>query len=518
MKYCVFSENEWVYPDSELGGETTARLFAARGGDVNFQILTDKTFAGGEAVAVAFSAAGCGAEVYQLLTARVTENSGPKTHTTTNYDEVKDFVTRRAPFEVYDVTKPVADGGAEQGRAAFWVRVNVASDAPVGEVNAALSLTFGGETLTVPVSLRIFRAQIPALRKATYHMVNWIYYPTLAKQHGVELWSKPYEKVLDEYLYNELDMRNDYLMLPTGDPVRDADGRVIDFDLSHAEAVGKRALELGFTTVMGGFVIQWLKWDAPELYLLWDKEIEVTTIEAYRQLKLYFTRVREMVERNGWKECYMQCLMDEPQFANASAYRVVGAICRKCIPGIRINDPVEASTLGGGLDVWVVKQAVYEKYIEDFRALQQMGEEVWIYTCGFPAGATMNRVHDLALTASRLPMWMCYKYGCPGFLHWGYHCHNEEGRFDVCYRVRERRFPAGNSFAVYPAGNTVWYSVRGHLQRTGAQDYELLRQLGERDRDKALALVEKVCRTFKDYETDGTVLDDTRRQLLEALE
>ena len=94
MKYCVFSENEWVYPDSELGGETTARLFAARGGDVNFQILTDKTFAGGEAVAVAFSAAGCGTEVYQLLTARVTENSGPKTHTTTNYDEVKDFVTR----------------------------------------------------------------------------------------------------------------------------------------------------------------------------------------------------------------------------------------------------------------------------------------------------------------------------------------------------------------------------------------------------------------------------------------
>ena len=41
MKYRVFSENEWVYPDSDLLGATEAALHAARGGDVCLQLLAD---------------------------------------------------------------------------------------------------------------------------------------------------------------------------------------------------------------------------------------------------------------------------------------------------------------------------------------------------------------------------------------------------------------------------------------------------------------------------------------------
>ena len=32
MKYQIFSDNEWVYPDSEIGTAGKAELFAARGG------------------------------------------------------------------------------------------------------------------------------------------------------------------------------------------------------------------------------------------------------------------------------------------------------------------------------------------------------------------------------------------------------------------------------------------------------------------------------------------------------
>ncbi len=516
MKYCVFSDNEWVYPDSGLTGKDSIKLYSARGADVCFQVLTDKEMKDGEDVSFSFSCKGCDLEAYQLLPAYVSENSGVETHTTTEYELVKDFVTRKAPFWVYDITKDVRDG-IEAGRGAFFIRINVASDAPASENELTLGISFGGEEISIPVALKIYKACVPALESAEYHMINWIYYDRVAGQHHVEPYSDEYMDVMRNYLKNQRDMRNDYLMIPRGEPVRDEEGRVVDFDFSNAERIGKLALEMGFTYILGGFVIRWLDWKSPELFLLWDNEVEVTTIEAYRQLKIYFTRAKELVEKNGWEKCYMQCLMDEPQFYNSAAYRIVAGICRRCIPGVLINDPVESTDLCGALDVWVVKQAVYEKYLDDYKKLQAMGEEIWIYTCGFPANKVMNRVMDLPLTASRLPMWMCYKYGCNGFLHWGYHSHNAEERNDTCYKVREKRFPAGNAHAVYIGKDGPIYSVRGHLQRTGAQDYELLNILGKKDKGAALAIIEKVCRTFDDYEADAAALDNARRELLEAI-
>jgi hypothetical protein len=66
-------------------------------------------------------------------------------------------------------------------------------------------------------------------------------------------------------------------------------------------------------------------------------------------------------------------------------------------------------------------------------------------------------------------------------------------------------------------GDTVWYGVRAHLQRAGAIDYELFNILGKRDRAKALTLIDKMCRTFDDYEFSHEALDSVRRELLEAL-
>ena len=522
MNFRIFSENEWVYPDSPVTcpeAKQTAVLHTARGTDVSFQILTDQMFSCGDTAEAQLSLAGCAVTLSRLIPAHVPENSGPKTLTTQNYEEVSHFVTRKAPFDVYEMTVPIGEGAFDPCPAAFYVRIDVERDAPVGCFAGTLTLKVNGEAVAIPITLHIHSAVIPPLSESKFHMINWIYYDTLARDHGAEPYSDRYMEILGAYLENQRDMRNDYLMIPSGEPVRDENGRVIDFDFSHAKAVGALAKEYGFRYLLGGFVITWLKWDSPDLYLLWEQETEVKSLEAYRQLKLYFTRAWECVKACGWEDCYMQCLMDEPQFANDSSYRIVGAICRKCMPGITVHDPVESYTLSGGLDVWVVKQAVYEKYPTEFRALQDMGEEIWIYTCGFPAGHTMNRVIDLPLAASRLPMWMCYKYGCPGFLHWGYHCHNEEGHRDTCFRAsRGRKFPAGNSFVVYNGDGKPWYSVRGHLQRRAACDYELLMLLDAHSREEALTVVESVCRRFDEYDPSPDALDEAHRVLLERLD
>ena len=519
MKYGVFFDSEWIYPDTAAEGAATANLFCARNADACFQILTDLTVASGTPIDVSFSATECKATVYQLLPAHVGENSGPHTHTTKDYESVKQFVTRKAPFDVYEVTRPLENGCLEACRAAFFVRVDVPKNAAPGEYHETLTLRIGAEALTLPVNIKIYNTCAPSLADASFHMINWIYYEDIAKHHGVELYSEDYKRILRTYLENQLDMRNDYLMLPSGEPIRDNNGRVVDFDFSHAEYVGNLALSMGFHAIMGGFSARFVVWNEPLVTLLWDRDVDVTSFEGYRQLSLYFKRAWECVQKNNWQEKYYQCMEDEPQFQNAEAYRSMAAICRKSMPGVRIHDPVECTDIGGALDVWVVKQATFEKYKEEYDKYISIGEEMWIYTCGFPAGKTMNRIIDLPLSASLLPMWMCYKYGTPGFLHWGYHVHNPEFARETCYDTgkNDEKYPAGNSFVVYPAKDAPWYGVRGHLQRVGAVDFELFRLLGEKDRNAALSLINRACRTFDDYTDDAALISSARHELLESL-
>lgn len=517
MKFQVFSENEWIFPDTVITEQNEAVLYCARNADTCFQVLTDCFLTEGDSISFDLAQAGCEAVVYQLLPARVTLNSHEKALCTTDYDSVKHFVTRRAPFDVYEITRPLDEGTTEPGRAAFYVRINVKKDAPVGDFSTELKIHIGAQEMSIPIFLKIYNACIPSLSDSRFHMVNWIYYDRVARNHNVEIGSEAYLNILDRYFENQTDMRNDYLMIPSGVPVRNEQGTVVDFDFTHAQLVGNRALQHGFKYVMGGFVARFINWDDPDHMLLWDRSVSVSSIEGYRQLKLYFTRANECVLRNGWQDHYMQCLVDEPQFPNSLSYRALSGICRKCIPGVIINDPVESTELAGALDIWVVKQAVFEKYLEDYKKLQSAGETIWLYTCGFPAGYTMNRVIDLPLVASRLPMWLCYLYDAPGFLHWGYHVHNTDGRYDTNYHVDGVSYPAGNAHVVYPMGNTVWNSVRAHLQRAGAQDFELFSILGEQDHDKAIELITKVCRSFDDYEFGAEQLDNVRRELLDAI-
>ena len=518
MKYQVFSANEWIYPDTVLTKEgAQASLISARGADDCFQILTDKVLTGNEKITARFSLEGCEAVVYRLMTAHVPMNSGKEIFTTDRYEEVKDFVTRKAPFDVYEVTVPLDEAIEEGGRAAFYVRVNVRENAPIGTFLRDLSITVDHDQLTVPIELQICKVQVPPLETAAFHMENWIRYELIEKQYGVKRFSKQYMEILGNYMDQQIDMRSDVLLLPRGLPICDEKGCVIDFDFHEAEVIGNLALQKGYRLISGGFCVGWRHWEREDTVLLWDTKVDACTEEGQRQLTLYFKRAWECVTRNGWGARYMQSLMDEPQFATAANYCAISALCRRLMPDIQIHDPVETTDLHGAIDSWVVKQTLYEKYVEEFRTVQARGEEMWVYSCGFPAGKTMNRIIDLSVNAGRLLMWMCHLYGMKGFLHWGYMLHNAEGRENTCFTVARGLNPAGNSFVVYLGSDRPYDSVRSHAQRMGAQDFELLTVLARRDREKADEIVRKVCRTFDDYTGEASLFDRVRHELLQAL-
>ncbi len=524
MKAQIFMENEWLYPDSEITRQdNTVKLEAARGASVCFQVLTDMEVETDTPVDIHWDGsdiADLDFTVYQLLPARVEENSGKDLFTTLDYDSVSSFVTRQAPFYVYDVTREIDDNRLKQGRVAFYIRIFVPESFQPGEYKQNLSITVNGSKLDMEILLKVYKAVVPELESSSFSMINWLNLESIEKVHNLQYDSEAFWNMVDKYLQNQIDMRNNHIMLPSGVPVRDETGKVIDFDFSAAIKLGNMALKAGFEYVYGGFIARFKDWQKPEHYLNWDRDISAISFEAYRQLKIYFTKLWAIVNENNWKDNYMQCLVDEPQFPNSEHYRILSGICRKFMPGVIINDPVESTELEGAVDIWVVKQAVYEKHISKFQALQSLGEEIWIYTCGYPAGCTMNRVMDLPLLVSRLPMWICYLYDSKGFLHWGYNVYNEEPFESTCYYRGnpEQLLPPGNAFIVYPGDKGPWYSMRGHLQRAGAEDFELLYQLGVKDKEKALELIRKVCNTFDDYNSSDDNFRAVRRELLEELE
>jgi len=529
MKLQTFTENEWVYPDTPIMNTSDSiYLETARNANISFQVLTDLQVDEGTPVIFEWSGEKKGEFKlipYQLIPVRVEQNSGANVYTTLDYDSVKHFVTRKAPFYVYDVTRDIDDGMLKKGRVAFYFRIKASKTIDPGVYESVLRICINGldgklHVGKINVKIKVWKAVVPSLDNCNFNMVNWLFTDSILKAHKIEYDSEQFWKTVESYMDNQLDMRSNHLMLSRGVPILDENGRVVDFDFSEMIKLGKMAVAKGYKYIYGGFVARWKKWDESEIYLLWDRDIECTSREAYRQLKIYFTKLWKIVVDNGWKDIYMQCLVDEPNFPNSEHYRILAGICRKCMPGVIINDPVESTELGGAVDIWVVKQNLYEKYIEEYKSLQAMGEEIWIYTCGFPAGKTMNRVIDLSLMASRLPMWMCYKYNAPGFLHWGYNVYNDDPFECTCYfrGDPEKLLPPGNSNIVYPGENKPWYSIRGHLQRSGAEDYELLYQLGQYDRSKADKIISMVCNSFDDYSTSIGVFDAARHELLKALD
>lgn len=515
MKLFAFDENTWLYPDTLPEIQKMPSLYLARGGHTAVQILTDVN--ADKAAMEAELPQGITAEWYQLLPTYVEENSGKNVLTTLNYEEVKDFVTRQAPFTVFDITKPIENPESTElqpGRTAFFIRLYAAQDMVPVEGKAKLVFTVNGEHAELVLPITVTAARVPALKDSNFGIVNWMSPQDICQQHHVEEDSKAFWDQVDAYMDNQLELRTNHLKLPAGVPVRNSDGKVIDFDFSLCEKMGKRALEKGYAYIYGDFVARFQQWDHAGQYILWDKEIEASSREGYRQMKLYFTKLWSIVVKNGWQDQWMQCLVDEPQFYNSESYRNLSAICRKCMPGVTIHDPVETTDVEGAMDIWCVKQAVYDKYKDSFKNLQELGESLWVYTCGFPAGKWMNRSTDLPLLAGRLPFWMCAKEHFDGFLHWGYNAYNNNDPVrHNCFTSETRMLPPGDGFIVYPSELGPINSVRSQGQLFGAEDCELLKQLPE---EKMQALCAKLCKDFEHYESDPSVFAQVRRELLEA--
>jgi len=246
-------------------------------------------------------------------------------------------------------------------------------------------------------------------------------------------------------------------------------------------------------------------------------------VEPY--LTTFLSALNTHLAEKNWKSIYLQHILDEPHASEPPQYARVAELAHRQLPGVRTMDAIDASEITEDLkkncDVWVPQLGRFDNQMDLIRDRMQSGREVWFYTCLFPNKRYPNRLMDYPLLKVRLLHWLNFRYGFTGFLHWGWNFWTPDPVKDTqpVIDANTQLLPAGDAFIVYPdrVGKSVYSSIRLETMREGIEDYELLRQLQQRDPVKAEQLSQAAITSFTDYVRDPAKFRALETKLLQAL-
>jgi hypothetical protein len=525
MPYQVLTANEWLYPDRAVpsAGSRSISLATARGARAASQVLVqaDKP---GQPVSCAYQcdagAEGLQPEIYQMVDVAVSQNTGPVGFLVKEGESAQGYVTRLAPFRVYDALKPWEDGVEMRGeRMAIYVIFRAPVHANPGRCQGRLVLAVGRERAMIPVSLEVMPATVPA--QGQLAVTNWFNVQSMATRHGLALWSEGHWAMIEQYGRLMRSGRQNHFWLPLSlIGIHKSGQDQYSFDFSRAERLMRLLFGLGFTHVDGGHMGTRVVFSDAHFVLTADRSIRATSAEGYVFLAQYLPAWRDFLARHGWLDRALQHVGDEPIDESAQDYRVLAGIVRKLLPGVPIMDAVERPGLAGAVDIWVPKTHYYQEHRAEFDLYRRFGDKIWCYTCCFPGGYHANRLLDMPLLRTRLLHWGNYLYDLVGYLHWGFnHYQDDQDPFEQTTPPpgsEGSTLPPGDTHIIYPGPDRPWSSARFEAMGAGIEDYELLRLVESRDKALAEEIVRGSLRAFDQLDEDPARFAANHRRLLEA--
>lgn len=504
---------EWLYPDSRV---ETARPLAETdvpaNGVAEANVLLNGLKAGEP---VRFSCDVPGGEWFLCHDVPVEKNTGPngsvETVAVTNA-----FVTRDAPFRVYDALEPLTGDAVPVKGSTAALRFRLRKFAAMGANRVTLTVSQGAFRAELPFAVNVHAVTVPSVGKTSFKYTNWMNYNAMATNHGLEPWSEAHWKMIERYVALAVYGRQNMVQVRVFH-----DGWRIDEEKTAR-----------FVAMLDKLGVAWL--EGPHLCRFsggnWhDKSFSPhgctnlsTSAVGAAHLGKMATLLAALVEKRGWKDRWYQHVADEPADHNVKEYRMTCSIVRKYMPGFRLFDAVETPDMAGALDAYCPKNYAYETRQAEFDALRtRNGDELWCYTCCYPGGKWMNRLLDNEVLRPVLLPWGCLLFGLDGYLHWGY---NQFDRTNDPLRVGiaedahiDVRLPPGDRNIVYAGPDGPWPSVRLEAMRQGFEDLELLKLLVRRNKAAADALVKSIVRGFGDYTLDPAAYRVARRALLTVM-
>ena len=221
------------------------------------------------------------------------------------------------------------------------------------------------------------------------------------------------------------------------------------------------------------------------------------------------------------ENCFVH-VSDEPGGDDLPQYRACAAVIQKAFGVYRHLDALsDVDFYREGLVQIPVPE---EGSVDAFTAAGV--KDLWTYyCCGQYENELPNRFFAMPSIRNRILGALLYKYGCAGFLHWGFNFYFTQ------YSLREvdpftetdagGAFPSGDSFTVYPGpGGEPLPSLREKVFYEGLQDLRALKALEAKiGRARTLGLLRDCLGeiTFRSYPMDETRLLTLRERVYEAL-
>ena len=520
MKLSLFSQNQWLFPDTkEEEGSASFSLSLLKGQTGGVQILCEDLPVGTSVFWTVEGAEGFFVDFYREMEVCVNRNTnslqnGPLT--TEDWEEVRRDRVRRAPYRTYDPLLPAENLLVEKEREVYYCSVLPEASASPGITEILLVLSCGEYRAEIPLRVTVGKKSLPA---RTLNMTNWASISTMAWAHGLEYGSEAHKAMVRTYVGLMRECHGNIFWLTMEDlKAERADGQ-LKFDFSGVERWAQLVLDCGIEILEWAPFISRPCWEDPP-FLISDranggKQLECLSVPGRKYLTAFLTQFNDFLAQKGWREISIVHVSDEPKERCAADFRILAGIFRKYLPGIKLIDAIEIWFVEDALDIYVPKNHYYQFNRNDFENLRDARNELWFYTCNMPGGRFLNRYLDSPLHHPRLLHWGNYRYNLTGYLHWGFnHVRRDQDPFEET--SASAWLPAGDTHIVYPYKNQPLRSLRFQQMKCGAEEYEILRSLSLRDKNQADRICRRAFRAFDDYVTDPDEFDRICADLTEA--
>lgn len=426
------------------------------------------------------------------------------------------------------------------GTALLWVDIPIPTEAEAGlyEGSVRIAGLKGGKRIAAD---RKFVVQVypVTLPEQSLAVTNWYFpdkFPFMNGNEPVEDDSPVYWECMQRLVETaSANGQNVWLLYETGIPVPAADGKSPEFDFSrmdktiefllrHADVrlieanhFAKRSHN-GWTDPFwanipvpdgkGGYASRRLPHDDPRVEQY---------IAAYFPALQEHLRSKTLNDGSGrsWLDIYTQHIADEPLDENKSSWEGLARQVKKAAPDIRIIEAYRSSSYDPALIDILVPQL--DEFAWNVYREMPAGHSCWFYTCMYPRGNFANRYVTLPLIKTRLLHWINYKYGSPGYLHWGFNAWGANGDPFGDVSAPANDWPGGDSHIVYPGYRKLYPSIRLAAMRDGIRDYDLLKLAEARDPVRARTFVDAMIFDFDQYDTSVQRFRQIRREILDFL-
>lgn len=448
-----------------------------------------------------------------------------------------DELVGTAPGWYPDVLLPLPfDLGANRTHS-LWVEIHVPTDASPGLYQGTVKVESGHQILArLPFRLRVFSATVP--EKPSLQVTNWFSLNdnTTRQFFGVPIFSDRWWKLVSNVAHVLAQHRQNVIFSPLMKLIQaKAAGSRIQYDFTNfdrwvqtfqqAGAIGTIEGSHLTTRVQGAYNGALL---VPTFQIV-HHQVQPMTLPAGDPrvepfLTSFLSQLYAHLKEKGWTGIYVQHISDEPHDGEIEYYAKFGELVHRVMPGIKTIDAVDVAHMPENLqencDIWVPILSSFDSKTGMLSQRIASKHAVWYYTCVTPQGRYLNRFIDFPLIKTRLLLWLDFRYGLTGFLHWGGNYWTPKPMLDTQPVINDNRdlLPPGDAFIYYPDRQdlTFYSSIRMETFLTGIEDYELLAVLKRKNASEADSLVHRAVPSFTGYLRDPAQFRKIELQLLTA--